>query len=180
MALSRLLRVAWVAVPAAFVCGGALAQQIIPIPSGVVVILSPGDMPGTPRAPVLVESRAAASPLSIERIFAEQRAMMDRMMADMDAMFSPPGAPGRLIQTMLGPSGNLPVASGTYCEESVSINYGGNDAKPVVKVSRSGTGCGPDTGASSVPAVTAPPVQRQPRVLNISNPPEPPRVQHRT
>jgi hypothetical protein len=184
MSLSGWIRAAWVAVPAALVCGGAVAQQIIPIPSGVVVILSPGDVPGAAKAPVLVESpRAvpeAALPVSIERVFAEQQAMMDRMMADMNAMFSPSANPRGLIQAMMGSSGSLPAASGTYCEESVSVSYNGHDAKPVVKVSRAGTGCGPVPGAAPVPAVTAPPVQREPRVLNISNPPEPPRVQHRT
>jgi hypothetical protein len=62
MSLSGLLRAAWVAVPAALVRGGAVAQQIITVPSGVVVILTPGVMPvgavsNTADAPVVVRNR---------------------------------------------------------------------------------------------------------------------------
>jgi hypothetical protein len=148
---------------------------------------------------VLVESQpVAALPVSVERMITAQQAMMDRMMADMDAMFSPwatPGGavPGGLIQAMLGSAGNPRAQGGTYCAESVSVSYNGRDSQPVVKVSQAGNGCGPAAGAAPVPAVTAPPASReprvlningpagrQPRVLNISDPATPPRVQHRT
>ena len=121
MSLSGLLRAAWVAVPAALVCGGAVAQQIITVPSGVVVILTPGGMPGgaisaAASPPVMVEARrvtpVAVSPLaapdgaiqaaSLERIFAEQQAMMDHMMADMNAMFSPRANPMGMLPAMAG------------------------------------------------------------------------------
>lgn len=80
MSLSGLLRAAWVAVPAALVCGAAVAQQIITVPPGVVLVLTPGGMPmrvmsGTANAPVLVETRQAVPkatfPPPIDRIFAE-------------------------------------------------------------------------------------------------------------
>ncbi len=184
MSLSGLLRVAWIAVPTALVCGGAVAQQIIPVPSGVVVILTPGQMPGTAKTPVLVETQQAApiavSPGSIERLIADQQAIMDRMMADMNAMFAPMASPTQMIRAMMGPGGGMPAAVGSYCEQSISVTYNGRGTRPVVKVSRSGTGCGPAAGTASMPTLTTPPAQRGPRILNISNPSEPARPQHRT
>lgn len=205
MSLSGLLRAAWVAVPAALVCGGAVAQQIITVPSGVVVILTPGGMPGgaisaAASPPVMVEARrvtpVAVSPLaapdgaiqaaSLERIFAEQQAMMDHMMADMNAMFSPRANPMGMLPAM---AGAMPASAGTFCEESVSINYNGQGSAPVVKVSRAGGGCGPAAGIAPVPADATPPVvarpsgAHRPAVIQINGPARvtlPASRQHRT
>lgn len=192
MSLSGLLRAAWVAVPAGLVCGGAVAQQIITVPSGVVVILTPGGMPGgaissAASPPVTVDTRrltpVAVAPLagpaaaiqaaSLERIFAEQQAMMDHMMADMDAMFSPNANPMGISPAI---TGAMPAAGGTFCEESVSIDYNGHGGAPVVKVSRAGGGCGPATGMAPVPADATPPVvahppgAHRPGVIQIDGP----------
>ena len=96
----------------------------------------------------------------IERIFAEQRAMMDRMMAEMNAMFS----------RSANPLGTLPAKAGTFCEESISVSYNGLDNAPVVKVSRAGGGRGPETGAAPVPAETAPPAAHHPNVIEVNDP----------
>jgi hypothetical protein len=182
MSLSGLVRAAWVAVPAAWVavpaalvCGGAVAQQIITVPPGMVLVLTPGEV--SANAPVLIESRDSASAQPIERIFAEQDAMMRQMMADMNAMFSPTANSAGLIQAMVG---SVPVKAGTFCEESMTVSYNGHDSKPIVKVNRSGNGCGPATGIAPAPAVTAPPVSHGPKILDISAPAATPRVQHRT
>jgi hypothetical protein len=175
MSLSGLLRAAWVAVPAALMCGSAVAQQVITVPPGVTVILSPGQMPlvsNSSRDPVLVETTQAPSATQVERIFAEQRAMMDRMIADMDAMFAPMQNQTGTIEAMLRQFG-APALAGvptgaTFCSESVSITY--NGTAPVVKVSRAGNGCGPATGSVPVPTQTAPHIHREPNVIEINNP----------
>lgn len=178
MSLSGWLRAAWVAVPVALFCGGAVAQQVITVPPGVTVILTPGRLPvvsNTSQAPILVENAADPSALPIARIFAEQRAMMNRMMAGMDAMFEPMQDQTGMIDAMLRQFGPLalgvaPVAGGTFCSESVSITYNGQSA-PLVKVSRAGSGCGPVSGGAPVPAQSAPLEQRHPNVIEISSPP---------
>ncbi|MGA3000597.1 MAG: hypothetical protein ABSE20_02620 [Acetobacteraceae bacterium] len=181
MSLSGWLRAAWVAVPAALFCGGAVAQQIITVPPGVIVVVTPGRMPvvsNTSKAPVLVETSQAPSALPIERIFAEQRAMMDRMMADINAMFAPTQNETGVIDAMLRQFGSpalgvVPAAGGTFCSESVSITYNGQNGAPLVKVSHAGSGCGAVKavkGVAQVPAITAPVEQHHPNVIEINSP----------
>jgi hypothetical protein len=178
MSPSGWLRVAWVAVPAALFCGGAVAQQIITVPPGVTVVFTPGQMPvvsNTSQSPVLVETSPPRSALPIERIFAEQQAEMDRMMSDMNAMFAPMQNPTGLIDAMMRQFGNpalgvVPAASGTFCSESVFITDNGRNNAPVVKVSHTGNGCGPMIAGAPVPAQTAPAVRHQPNVMQIDSP----------
>ncbi len=186
MSLSGWLRAAWLAVPAALVCGGAVAQQIIRVPPGMVVVLTPGQMPlvsARAKAPVLVESTQEPSALPIERLFAEQQAMMDRIMADMNAMLGPIQTPAETM-ARFGAQGPevMPVAGGTYCEESVSVTYNGRNSAPIVKVSQAGSGCGPTAGAAPVPAESAPPERSRPPIIQVDSPPRvmEPRVRHHT
>jgi hypothetical protein len=113
--------------------------------------------------------------------------MMDRMMADMNAMFSPAANPAGLIQAMLGrigipAQGVVPAASGTFCEESVSVSYNGQNSAPIVKVSRAGGGCAPAAGVAPIPAETAPPAAHHPKVIQVDDPVPvtAPPVRHRT
>ena len=186
MSLSGWLRVACVAVPAALFCGGAVAQQIISVPPGMTVVLVPGRLPDVSNGS-WVEARQTPSASSIERIFARQREMMDRMIADMDAMFAPMQNQHGIIETLLRQGGSPvfgtgPAAGGSFCSESVSITYNAPSRAPLVKVSRTGNGCGPVTGGASVPAQTAPVEQRQPNVMEIdgSGPVTKPAVRHHT
>lgn len=172
------LRVVWVAVPAALFCGGAVAQQIITVPPGVTVVLTPGRMPvvsNTSQGPVLVETTQTPSALPIERMFAEQQAAMDRMMADMNAMFAPMQNQTGMIDAMLRQFGSpamgvVPAAGGSFCSESVSITYNGHNGAPLVKVSHAGNGCGPMTSGARMPAQAVPAVPRQPHVVQIDSP----------
>jgi hypothetical protein len=167
MSLSGWLRAAWVAVPAALFCGGAVAQQVITLPPGVTVILTPGQMPvvsNSSRDPVLVET-APPSAMPIERIFAEQRAMMERMMKDMDAMFAPMPNQAGMIDAGVPALAGVPSSGGTFCSESVSITYNGQNTAPLVKVSRAGNGCGPVTEGAPVPTQAEPHEQHQPNVI---------------
>jgi hypothetical protein len=176
--MSRWLRAAWVALPATLICGGAVAQQIISVGPGVTVVVMPGQMPvlsNASQTPVLVETTPAPSALPVERIFAEQRAMMDRMMADMDAMFAPMQNQTGTIDAMLrqfgAPAfGAMPAAGGSFCSESVSITYNDQNSAPLVKVSRAGSGCGQAPGGSPVPALTMPAEEHHPKVMQIESP----------
>ena len=152
------LRVVWVAVPAALFCGGAVAQQIITVPPGVTVVLTPGRMPvvsNTSQGPGTGGNHATPSALPIERMFAEQQAAMDRMMADMNAMFAPMQNQTGMIDAMLRQFGSpamgvVPAAGGSFCSESVSITYNGHNGAPLVKVSHAGNGCGPMTSGARI------------------------------
>jgi hypothetical protein len=179
MSLSGLARAAWVALPVAFICGGAVAQQVISLPPGVVIVLIPGGMPmpAIPRIvnpPTRIEARQAievTSPAAlIESIFAQQQAMIDRMMAGMNAIFASTasgmfGAMPDEVQDL----GTMPAAGGSFCEQSISVTYNGRGA-PVVKASHAGSGCGPGTGVTPLPAETAPPVSHQPKIIQVNEP----------
>src|SRR5579859_1023408 len=178
MSLSGWLRVACAAVPAALFCGGAVAQQIITVPRGMTVVLVPGRLPVVSKGSqpsVLVETRRGPSAYPIERIFAEQREMMNRVMADVDAMFAPMQSQPGMIETLLRHVGSpvfgvVPAAGGSFCSESVSISYDGQNSAPLVKVSRAGNGCGPVAGGASVPAQAAPAERHHPNVMEIDSP----------
>jgi hypothetical protein len=193
MSISRLLRAACIAVPAALAGGSAMAQQILAVPGGTIVVVATGTIPaqamaGRLGAPVLVQSRVAqpdpVSPSLFENFFAEQQKTMDRMMAAMDAMFSPAADAAGTIRAMVGDAarGVVPAAGGSFCAESISISYGGRDTAPVVKVSRAGDGCGAGAGVAPIPAETAPPAVHRPNVIEVNDPArvaQPP-VRHRT
>ncbi len=92
MSFVGLLRIASFAVPIGLGCGGTLAQQIVTVPPGAVGLLVRGPQGVTGNPPEIVASRrvlpVADTPAGIERIFAEQLVIMDRMMADMNALFA--------------------------------------------------------------------------------------------
>jgi hypothetical protein len=175
MSVSGWFRAAWVAIPVALFCGGAVAQQIITVSPGVTIVLTPGQMPvvsNSSQSPILVEATPAPTALPIEQIFAEQRTMMDRMMADMNAMFAPMQNQTGMIDATLRQFGApaLAAAGGVFCSESVSITYDGQNSAPLVKVSHAGNGCGPVTGGAPVQTLTARAASHHPNVIQIDSP----------
>jgi hypothetical protein len=176
MSLSGLLRAATVAAPAMFIGGGAMAQQVIHVPPGMAVLLVPA--PGrTAAETVRLVPAAAPTMISFDRLFAQQRAAMDHMIADMNAdmnaVFAPNASPDGFLRTMFGGLDiTMPRHGVSVCQESISVTYNGNDAKPLVNVSRSGNGCGPIHAGAAEPTRLAPPPAstRQLKVMEINDP----------
>jgi hypothetical protein len=200
MTLSRFLCAASVAIPAVLSSGATMAQQIVNVPPGMAVVVVPG--PGgtlsieTYPANQVAVSKVAGVGVPVmrdsdvsrpwETIAAEQGAIMNRMMADMDTLFAPMSDPFRGIDGMIErvmsgamaghPSGNVMV-----CEEKISVDYQANGMKPLVKVSRTGNGCGP---MEPTPADVSPPSQpsAHPGLIEVNGPDIAPRpnTRHRT
>ena len=155
-------------------------SQVIQVPPGAVVMIVPAPVAATAApmvlrqaAPMTVPPIAAGDP--VLRLIAQQQAMMQHMMAQMNAMFPPmptlsPFGPGALTSVA------LPAGGHGVCSESVSIVSRGDGSAPIVHVSRSGDACGA-AGGSEPEHVVTPPVPTQPphgpRVLEVSNPPRP-------
>jgi len=171
--LASVFRAACVAVPA-LAAGGTMAQSFGTVPPGQILIVTPGQPPRTVAA-----TNPEAS--GIERIFAAQNAMMAQEIAQIDQFFSARAGMMADWPMPLPPRPTFPrtleIAGGqngvSVCQESMSIIYDGRGGKPIVKVSRSGNGCGPEHPAGSVPAVTAPrpTPPRGPRILEVADPP---------
>jgi hypothetical protein len=170
MALFGLIRAAALAVPAVLAGTGVMAQHVTIVPPAMVLVLSPSGA-------TAVES--PARPVALERFIADQEAMMDRMFADMDAMFA--GFPTAMRPMTIAAA---PGAGAVVCQESISVTYGGGNAKPLVRVSHAGNGCAPSAGTPlSVPAETLPtaPAPEHPQILNVSEPIRvAPALRHRT
>lgn len=152
MTLSGLFKLSAVALPALLAGGGAMAQTVMTVPAGTVVMVLPART-------VPIEPVAAPAMPDIARLIAEQRAIMTRMMADMDSLFAPI-ANGPL-------SGAVPVDLGSaaaarngvlVCQRSVTIRYDGTSNFPVMKVTAAGSGCGSETPSAPAPASAPSPV----------------------
>lgn len=123
-------------------------------------------------------------------MFAQQEAMMQRMMADMDTMMAMPVPnPAQMIQSVMqgmpqvAPGSSvvmtsISTGSGT-CSQTVTYNYPANGGQPVVKVINSGNACGVihSTGPIQVtqPAPAPQPLvpQQRERLWTIGYPPHP-------
>jgi hypothetical protein len=137
----------------------------------------------------VVTSTQSADAAPVLHLIAEQEAMMQRMMADMNALFPPMPDPSQLIQAALGSSGLPGFAPGfmtpspaggqgmAVCGESVTYTFNGNGSKPVVHVSRYGNACGGPAGGGSqnvtMPPQAVPIPAHQPKVLEVSYPARP-------
>ena len=106
------------------------------------------------------------------KLIAQQQAMLQQMMARMNAMFVPMPAPSQMLRAAFGAGGPmLTVAGGPgVCSESISIVQRGNSA-PVV--TRSQSGCGPaamghPANVRELPA--SPATAPGPKLLRVSNP----------
>ena len=114
------------------------------VPAGATAVL----VPGTP---------AAAVGFPVARMIAQQRAMMNRMFADMDelmAMAQPdPGQmiPGRMMRSVMQGMPQPTMASGVVvasittghgtCSQTVTYGYPGDGGQPTVKVGTTGDAC---------------------------------------
>jgi hypothetical protein len=131
MSFSDLVRAAAVALPALLVGGGAIAQQRVIVPAGAVVVLLPAGAVPTETIPPMPD---------IERLIADQRAVMARMMANMDSLLESASMGGGAVM----------------CEQRITILGDGVKNSPVVKISTRGTGCGAATPSAPVPAAAPP------------------------
>lgn len=143
--------------------------RTIYVPAGATVIILPG--------PGMV---AAGSPeaMPVMRLIAQQQAAMQRMVADMNAMFPPMPDPSQLVRAAFGPGAPfaIPVAGGHgVCSESISIVDPGNGGAPIVKTSQSGDACGAlgigkPQGVNEVRPLPPAPPPRAPRLIEASYP----------
>jgi hypothetical protein len=165
---------ACLAVPAAL-AGGAMAQpadgtRVIQVPPGAVVLILGAPSGVASGAPQVI---TAASPdeFPMMRLIAEQRAMVQHMMADMSALFGPMPSPSQLIQAAMGASGSQGMHG--VCGESVTYSYSGNGSQPVVHVSHYGDACGASAGGAqnvTESQETEPAIPHGPKVLDIGYP----------
>jgi hypothetical protein len=186
MKLQRLaLFGAALALPAVF-AGGSLAQpadgaRVIQVPPGAMVLVIGAPQGSSVQAPVVAATAPDAFPMM--RLIAQQQAMMQRMMADMDSLFPPMPDPMQMVRAAMEavhqPGVMTTSIAGGHgvCGESVSYTFSGPGTQPVVHVTRYGDACGEraPSGAQdvAVPQQVAPPAARQPRVLEIGYPPHP-------
>ena len=145
------------------------------IPAGATVVVLPG--PAMTAPPVNISPRPMAFPMA--SMIAAQDTMMQRMIADMNAMFAMPmpdpqqvlaaamrgmPQPGRGTGVFL-----TSVSSGSgVCSETITYNYPANGGKPQVHVARSGNGCGAVTMPGPATPAAAP---ISPRAIPNTTPP---------
>jgi hypothetical protein len=183
--------------------------RVIYVPPGATVVILPG--PGTVAAPGMASAVAApnmastvaapnmasagAAPdmasvgapeaMPLMQMIAQQQAAMQRMIANMNAMFPPLADPNQVLRAAFGAGGPIgvsimPLAGGHgVCSQSISIVARGDGSPPIVKTSQSGDACGAlgigkPQGVDEVrpvpPAVTPP---HGPKLLEIGYPPHP-------
>jgi hypothetical protein len=170
--------------------------RTITVPPGAVVLILPGPgivaMPGQPAAapsvavpvtqpPTAVPATQLPAALPVMQLIAQQQAAMQRMMAQMNAMFPPMPPmpdPSQLFRAAFGAGGPiLAVAAGPgVCSESISIVQHGS-AAPVVTRTASAA-CGTPSGGAPHSIDQMRPAQPAippsgPKVLEVSNPPRP-------
>jgi hypothetical protein len=182
---------ACLALPAA-IAGGAMAQpadasRVIQVPPGTVVLIL--GAPNVMAAGAPVVSAPAPEAMPMLQLIAQQQAMMQRMVADMDSLFPPMPDPAQMIRAAMEAAGQA-GAAGTpgvtmtsvggghgVCGESVSYVFNGNGAQPIVHVTRYGDACGAAApgGAQNVtePQQPVPTHANQPKVLDIGYPAQP-------
>ena len=119
--------------------------RVIYVPAGATVVILPG--PGTVAAPNMVNAGAPEA-MPLMQMIAQQQAAMQRMIANMNAMFPPLPDPNRMLRAAFGAGGPLnvsimPMAGGHgVCSQSISIVERGDGSAPIVKTSQSGDACG--------------------------------------
>lgn len=164
---SNALLGAALALPLLFAAGGANAApppggHYIYVPAGATVVVLPGPAPVA--VPVGVPMTPTAVPVA--SLIAQQQAMMDRMVADMNAMFSMPmPSPQQMLQAAMH---GMPMAPGNglvltssgngvgVCSETITYGFPANGGKPQVHVTRSGNACGPAAATGPADVVESP------------------------
>ncbi len=175
---------ACLAVPLAAFAGSARADdgRTIYVPPGAMVVIVPG--PGAVATPNVVNA-GLPNETPMIRMIAEQQAMMQRMVADMNAMFPPMPDPAATLRAAMGTGAPLnvaimPLAGGHgVCSQSISIVNRGDGSAPIVHVAQSGDACGAlgvskPQGVNVVPPPAEPAIPPHgPKVLEIGYPPHP-------
>jgi hypothetical protein len=191
MTLRNTLLGACLALPLATIAGHAQAAQpkgerVIYVPPGATVVILPG--PGAVAAPNMVNAGAPEA-MPMLQLIAQQQAAMQRMIADMNAMFPPMPDPNALLRAAFGPGGlvpdglvnmsAMPLAGGHgVCSQRISIVDRGDGSAPIVTTSQSGDACGalgvgkPQSVNEIRPATPAMP-PHGPKLLEIGYPPHP-------
>lgn len=109
------------------------------VPTGATVVL-------VPSAPVM------EAEFPVARMIAQQEAMMNRMMADMDSLMATMPDPQQMIRSVMqgmpqeAPGSGVVVTSistgsGT-CSQTITYGDPGNGGQPTVRISNSGNACG--------------------------------------
>ena len=165
-----------------FVAGPAIAAipsdgHYVWVPAGDAVVVTPNGPTRQVEFPVV-------------DIFARQEAMMQQMMADVDAMMAmPTPGPDQLMQAAMrgmpqvAPGSSVVVTSisipGGTCSQTVTYGAPSQGAQPVVKVVSTGNACGaihatgPINVAQPAPAPQPPVQQPHQRPWTISYPAHP-------
>jgi hypothetical protein len=156
---------------------GATQGRTITLPLGAVVLIVPG--PGTVAMP---DQPVAAPPAAVPvmQLIAQQQAAMQRMMAQVNAMFPPMPPmpdPSQLFRAAFGAGGPMLTLAGGpgVCSESISIVQHGNAAPVITRTASAACGAPAGSAAHSIDQMrpVAPAVPpRGPRVLEVSNPPQ--------
>lgn len=156
--------------------------RMIYMPPGATVVILPG--PGAVATPN-VANAGAPQPLPIMQLIAQQQAVMQHMIADMNAMFPPMPDPTAMLRGAFGPGMSvniaaMPLAGGHgVCSQSISIVDHGDGSAPIVKTAQSGDACGAmgigkPQGVDEVrPAEPAAQPPHGPKLLEIGYPPHP-------
>jgi hypothetical protein len=194
MTIRSTLLGACLALPLFAVTGQAQPAQTdggrtIYVPPGAMVVILSG--PGTVAAPTAVVATpnmvnaGAPQATPLMQMIAQQRAAMQHMIAEMNAMFPPMPDPNAVLRAAFGsgpPLGvsMMPLTGGHgVCSQSISIVARGDGSAPIVKTSQSGDACGAlgvgqpqgvDEVRPETPAATPP---HGPKVLDIGYPPHP-------
>lgn len=183
------------ALPLAALAGHAQAAQphgerVIYVPPGATVVILPG--PGAIAAPNMVNA-GMPDAMPMMRLIAQQQAVIQHMIADMNAMFQPLPDPGQSLRAAFGPGAWLnvslmpmaggvslmPMAGGhSVCSQRISIVDRGDGSVPVVTTTQSGDACGPlsvtrPQSVNDVPPAVPAPSQHGPKLLQIGYPPHP-------
>jgi hypothetical protein len=173
-----------VAVPFLCAAGGVSATpptggHYVYVPPGATVVILPE--PAMTATPIGTSAAPTVSPFA--PIIAQQNAMMQRMIADVNAMFATPMPDAQ--QLIRGAMRGLPqagpgtgvlvtsVSSGNrVCSETITYGYPANGSKPQMHVMRSGDGCGAVTIPGPARRVATPVAPHAiPRVAPASSPP---------
>jgi hypothetical protein len=181
MSIRNSLLGACLALPLVGLTGHAQAAQpdggrTIYVPPGAVVLILPGL---TSVAAPYATSAATPETMPMMRLIAQQQAAMQRMIADMDAMFPPMPDPSQLLRAAFGSDMAVaPLAGGHgMCSQSITIVERGDGSAPIVKTAQTGDACGAlgigkPQNIHEVPMVPVAPA-RGPKVLEVGFPPHP-------
>ena len=137
----------------------AEAGHYVWVPAGATVVL-------VPTAGIAPIARVAPVDFPVARMLAQQDAMMQRIMADMDSLMAMPlPDPQQMIRSVMngtpqvGPGSGVVVTSITTsngtCTQTITYGSQTNGGAPVVKTSSSGNACGA-LGSSAPVGVTKP------------------------